>query len=337
MKYCLVVPTYHAHYNQVDILLNSFSINCLDKNIIPIRLIISKYDENLFNQLVNKYDDLDLKCEILSNIIKNVDNQDIDENILLGQTGKYNFQSIKKLYGAKIVNADITLVTDSESILVKPCYFEDIFLNFQKNKFIIHSKMHKKQGNIQAKITNGNFARIFQTIPEDKWFLDSQYWFYEKNILNDFFNKIKNIHNKFLYQLMIGTDPTFDFALYSTYIYLHNNYGYKFLDMDKIIENKMGNQKYRNYLGNSQASTAFEYFIWDLTNDNFELFKEIYSEYELLFFKYDDRFRNNQLLQQQFVQETNIKMLSCRVTCDEFEINGFKIPVNHKNNQPILK
>jgi len=42
-------------------------------------------------------------------------------------------------------------------------------------------------------------------------------------------------------------------------------------------------------------------------NDNFELFKEIYSEYELLFFKYDDRFRNNQLLQQQFVQEQILK------------------------------
>lgn len=337
MKYSIVIPTYHAHYDQIDILLNSFSINCLDKKIISIRLIISKDDVNLFKQLVNKYHDLDLDIHALSDIIKEIDNININENQLLSQTGKYNFQSIKKLYGAKYVNTDMVLVTDSESILIKKCYFEDVFKNFEKNKFIIHSKIHRKHNNpIQARITKSNFG-IFNEMFEDKWFLDSQYWFYEKNIINDFFNYIDS-HNKSVMDLHIGSTETFDFALYSTYIYLNNDkYDYNFLDMTKILSEKMGHHQYNNYIQNTQAETSFEYFIWDLNKNNFQIFKDIYKEYNLSFFKFDDRFQNNQLLQQKFISDTGVVMLSCRVVCNSFKQNGFEIPVNHRNNQPVLK
>lgn len=336
MKYCIVIPTYYGHYDQIDVLLNSFSVNCLDKSIIPIRLIISKNDENIFRNLMYKYSDLDLDIVNFSDVLREIDNVNLTEDYLLSTLGKYNFQSLKKLYGVKYFNAEISLVTDSESILIKKCYFEDIFKNYKQSPFIIHSKMHKKQ-DIQLSVTNNSF-NLFNQQFEDLWFLDSQYWFYERNILNDFFVDISDLHGSLLVALQ-KKNPIFDFCLFSVFIYLNNaKYNYLFLDMDKIISEKMSDIEFKNHINELKAGTTFEYFPWHLSESNFHIFKDIYREYNLSFFKFDDRFNDNFKIQQKFVND-DVYVLSCRVVCNNFTIDDFDIPINHNfmSGQPIIK
>lgn len=336
LKYCIIIPTYYGHYDQIDILLNSFSVNCLDKSIIPIRLIISKNDENIFRNLIDKYIDLDLDFAIFSDILKEVDNIKFDEDYLLSMLGKYNFQSLKKLYGVKYFSAEISLTTDSESILIKKCYFEDFFKNYKKCPFIIHSKMHKRE-NIQLSVTNNSF-NLFNSQFEDLWFLDSQYWFYERDVINDFFVNINKLHGN-LFSALQKKNPIFDFCLYSVFIYLNNiKYNYSFLDMDKILFEKMSELEFKNHINELKAGTTFEYFPWHLNESNFQIFKDIYRDYKLPFFKFDDRFNDNYKIQQKFVSD-DVYMLSCRVVCNSFKIDDFDIPVNHNlmNGQPIIK
>ena len=88
----------------------------------------------------------------------------------------------------------------------------------------------------------------------------------------------------------------------------------------------------------SNEPTTFEYFPWYLAFNNFQIFKDIHREYKLRFFKFDDRFNDNFKIQQDFVKD-DIYMLSCRVVCNQFTVEGFNIPVNHNpfTGQPLIK
>jgi len=333
MKYAIIIPSYQEHLKQVELFLSSFNDNAMDKLEIPIKLIVSENEILIFNNMIKKYN-LNIEIITLKKIINSIEGIDINENELLNKIQKFNFQSIKKLYGVKFFNADLSLVLDSEALLIRQVEFKTIFENYKKNKIIFYSKHHKKDP-LQLQVTN-NIFKILNEPFHDMWFFDYQYWFFENAIINDLFDLFKK---NSLFNILNDINPIFEYNLYSAFIFLQKKYNYEFVNVDFLLENKMGKDNYLKYINNLKSGTAFEYLSWHLTDNNFNIFNDIFKNYNLLFFKYDDRFLSNEKIQRKFIEENKqISLLVCRVVCEEFVIDNFKIPINHdyKNNRPIL-
>ena len=338
-KYILVIPTFTGHLIQVKLFLESFVQFCKDKKKIPVKLIISESDSQAFAEIVEEFSPL-LNLEILTlkTILQAEENISVDENELLKKVGKFNFQSLKKIYGVKYFDHDCALVLDSEALLIRPTKFSEIFEDFLKKKFIIYSK--HGDNSTQLDVTE-NVLKILKKKFHDMWMFEYQYWFYEKERVNQLFTHIQKTTKKTLYQNLESFSPIFEFNLYTFYLFFFHRKKYTFIDAEKLLSKYLGKKLFAKYKEDLKAPTLFEYCSWGLTPTNKDKFARLFKEMHLHFFKYDDRslLPGNVEAQQAFVQQNStIKLLPCRVVSSYFEVNGSAIPINHdaKKNRPLM-
>lgn len=339
MKYILVIPTFSGHLQQVELFLESFVRFCSDKKKIPVKLIISQNEHKAFRPLVNKFSNkISLEVVDLQTILQQEEGVDIQERALLKKVGKFNFQSLKKIYGVKYFEHDCALVLDSEALLVRPTQMKNVFDDYLKSKFIIYSKLGSD--NTQKAVTK-NALKILRKKYLDMWMFEYQYWFYEKSQVNHFFEVIKKTTKKSVLSNLQLCSPVFEFNLYAFFLFFYHRKEYQFINAAQLLKKYLGPKEFKLYQKNLTAPTLFEYFPWGLTEQNYKNFVRLYEDLKLHFFKYDDRstLPQNTEVQQKFVQElSQVKLLPCRVVGNYFQVNGVGVPINHDlgKNQPIM-
>ena len=332
MKYLIVIPTFKGHLDQVVLFLDSFIKFCEDANEIGIRLVISKNERPLFEVLEKRWrGQLDIDIVDLQDIILHEENIQLDEDELLKEVGKFNFQAIKKLYGVKYFQYEMALVIDSEALIVRPCRFYKVFEDFSKDKFVIYSRHTGNE--FQRKITL-NCTRILGRDFIDMWMFEYQYWIFEKSIVESLFKSVFDTSKLSILQQFRLLKPIFEFNLYCAFIYFGGAENYRFIDSEELLKKHLSVEEFLKFESKMKEydSTLFEYFPWGLASGNISGFKSLFQSLSMKFFKYDDRHQvsDNVEMQVKFIREVDaICLLPCRVVCKSFNLDHIVILKNH--------
>jgi FkbM family methyltransferase len=337
-KYSIVIPTHVGHLEQVELFLKTYNKYSFDKEVIEINLIISENEKNIFTPLKNKISN-NVKLEIISlkEVIYKVEKIIIDDTKLLKEIGKFNFQALKKIYGAIFADADTILILDSEALIIRDICFSEIFDNYTSKPFVFYSPYFgmKFQEDVTYLISD-----ILNVKKENKWFLETQYWFFQGDILKSLKEHVNRITGESIFTLFCKNKPIFPEIFYYLFAFNFHNNRFKFINTEDLVRDFLPFEEYLKYKS-AMGENTFEYFSWGLNNSNYNYFSKILDKYQIQFFKYDDRYqiKDNYEAQKALINENeNIKLIPCRVVSKEFYINENLVYKNHDsiNNKPIM-
>ncbi len=338
-KFAIIIPTYLGHKEQVELFLKSYQKLCSDPQAHKIFLIVSSSETQIFKSLLEDLDkDIQIEVVSLKKIIKQLEMKTVNEEELLKQVGKFNFQAIKKMYGAQYTGADTNLILDSEALLIRQTNFSQIFTNFLKKPFVFYSPYFANQ--MQQDVTY-LACHILGKPALNKWFLETQYWFFQKHVLLSLQKYVKKQTGSSIFENFKTHQPIFPEIFYFVYLYYFHKKEATFVNAENLLQNTLSTQNYLEYRSRMVGNTIFEYFSWGINKNTWKSFKKILEKYKIVFFKYDDRWQvpGNVFAQQQLIQETkSIKLLPCRVVTKTFSVGSETVPKNHdaQNNEPIM-
>lgn len=336
MKYTIIIPTYTGHLRQAELFLESFKKFCLDKESFEIKLIISKNEHDSFSPLIEKYGHtFNIAIVHLADILKLEEDVEVDESKLLATVGKFNFQSLKKIYGVKHFSAHTSLVLDSEALMIRKASLKKVFEEYQNDKFIIHASSFQEK--IQNDVAHVSFEILGKPF-QDIWFFEYYYWFFEKKYVDEMFAYIFQTTGKTLYENLLYKKPIFEHNLYALYLYLFHADEYLFIDANTLLGRYLDKTELAEYKRVLKGTASFSYLCWGLTQKNIAAFSKLFQDMHMAFFRYDDRYGDADV-QAAFVQQNKgICLLTSRMVSTPFSVGEFNIPANFdkKNNQEIV-
>jgi hypothetical protein len=219
MQWQLLIPTYNRHFQYNRNFLQSCDKYCIDN--LNITFVITEKERQIFNSVINGY-----KAQVITlhELIKDTLSIDIDEDHLLHKIGKFNFQSLKKIYGA--LKYDYSIVLDSENLCINKFNSNQLIDNIIEDKNIFYSNKMLDSNMVNVTVNASNLLNC----TFDKYFFQTSYWLYEKNIVQDLLNQ----HN--LYEYFLKTSPNFEAVIYSAFINKNNHkYKYNFINTEDIF------------------------------------------------------------------------------------------------------
>jgi hypothetical protein len=249
MRYQVIIPTYSGHLTQVELCLSSFEKFLTDKECIDIHLIVSRPEVQAFTELANQHTSLAVTVISLHDILQKEESVEIDEKQLLEQVGKFNFQSLKKIYGVKHFGTPTSLVLDSEALMIREASLAKIFEGYEHDKFIISASPAAEQ--IKVDVARTSFEILGKPV-QDIWFFEYYYWFFEKKYVDEMFAYIFQTTGKSLLENLLYRKPLFEYNLYALYLYLFHADEYNFIDAKTLLNQYLGSaglEEYRKALG----------------------------------------------------------------------------------------
>lgn len=233
---CILISSYHDHKPYLDKFLYTIQKNT--PNNLPIYIVISKDDESEFTMCKNLLNNVNLI--IFSKIVELLDDKIIDEDILLKEYGKYNYQSLKKYYGLYYLFYsniyDNIIIFDSESIIVKNIDVNNLINKYIEDPFLIYSETDNKNNvlHTQVDLATRDIIKIQEPVG---WFLEYYLWIYEKKLFTDFMQYIIQQHEKSMIDVFKQYDNIFFEILYQLFIYKNNiKYKYNIINFSNYIE-----------------------------------------------------------------------------------------------------
>ena len=181
----IVIPTYNGHFEYMDKFLDTFELNCEDHNEVTINLIISVDDTEIFENLSKKHPKLKIRLMIFKDLIEKYDGIKVDETELLKSVGRFNYQSIKKLFGALETNNKYVCIFDSECLFIRKFRMRE-YINDNKNKIMYCSKMSQTKNGVEthAKYMQ-RLMNDFIGLDDPNWYLETYMWIFRRDILLD--------------------------------------------------------------------------------------------------------------------------------------------------------
>jgi hypothetical protein len=256
----IVIPTYSDHFRYNELFLESFQKFCIDKQNVIINFVITSDESHLIDYLFLKYENLNLKKLILSDLISQVDGISVKDNLWFF-IDKYSLQSVKKLYSSIEIDGDY-LVIDSENLCLKDFYMSEIFDLCEKQKILFTNVYYQ---NIQHKVINS--CNELLGCSGDKWFFLRSYWFYKKDLVNKLFDFLRT-KNECIVSLL-ASKTFFEYQLYSSFLYEYNLEN--FLNTDLILTNEFDILSEKN---------NYEYIISDINDNNLDNYLKIIDSLE---------------------------------------------------------
>jgi hypothetical protein len=251
----LVIPTYSNHFNYNELFLESFQKYCIDKQNVTINFVLTSQESHLIDDLFSKYENLNLKKLILSELIFQVDGISVDDSLSFFGN-KYSLQSVKKLYASISIEGNY-LVIDSENLCLKDFYMSEIFNLCENQKILYTDDYHQ---NIQHDVVN-SCNELLDSL-DKKWFFLRSYWFYKKDLVNKLFDFLRT-KNECIISLL-ANKTFFEYQLYSLFLYEYKLEN--FLNTNLILKNEFNILSEKN---------NYEYIIVDIDNNNINNYLKI--------------------------------------------------------------
>lgn len=329
MKYAIITPTHKPHFKYIKKYLESYEKYVVDSEQIELVFTISAAEGKVFSKITKKYaGKIPFRTLFIEDILAKYDIRTAPEK-LLTKYKKFTFQTLKKYYTMLYVDADYSLVLDSETMWVRETRMVELFERYYKHPFITYSNMEKRRivaplcehivHNVNYIFRNTKKTALIESksinetndIIEPKlfniWCLENFVWYYDKKILHDMFdelgspmemaNYVRNIKNK-----KIADSGIFEINLYQTYIVAHNDkYQYKLIDADESLEQCLKasdrelflNSFYTLYNG---RCGLLERILPFLTFSNYKALGQFFKENQFNIIRGDlDRFREHEL------------------------------------------
>lgn len=250
----VVIPTYVPHIRHNNRLLESIN-KYSGHSGVEINFIISKYDAPAYQHMLIKAPNV--RVITISDIVRVIENEKIDENRLLIKLKKFNYQSIKKIYGALFAarefGADDVIVFDSENVLVRTCNFDGVLDRLIRKNTVLVDEV--RGYGVQIDI-NKNVSHVLGK-PVNFWGAVQSHWVYNKEIMERLFSEVP------IFEALTNGPSIFESVLYNAYAY--GNSDLKFVNQRLVLQAHMPTRFFEN-LRNRQ--TTVEYPVWGLDQDD---------------------------------------------------------------------
>lgn len=233
-KSCILISSYNKH--QVFLEKCLYTMQKCTQNNLKIYIVIGKNDIKYFSQYENKF--ANVKIIIASRIIKLLENVDIDEDDVLSECGKYNYQSLKKFYGLYYLfnyGYDNVIIFDSETVFVRNIDIYNLIYEYVNNPFLVCSKNRIENNKLHLDVDDS--TRSILNIPEyNGWFLEYYLWIYERRIFSDLLKYLLFVYNKRMLEIVRSFRRIFTENLFQEFIYINNEkYHYTIINFDEYI------------------------------------------------------------------------------------------------------
>lgn len=239
-KNCILVVSYIEHRKYLDRFI--YSIKANTHNNVKIYILVSKKEAEFFDIIK----DDNMTIVIMSEMMREICGIEMNEEEELNRIGKYNYQSMKKFYGLYYLfvrEYDNVVVYDSESIVIRDIDINEMINKYVESPFIIYSDT-ERYGN---KVINDLHEKVIKTTNmilniegRVNWYLEYYNWIYEKKIFVDFMSYIIRENRMSIMDIFREDTTIFIEEIYYAYIYAKNEYGYKFVEVYKEIEESGG-------------------------------------------------------------------------------------------------
>lgn len=317
----VVIPSFSGHLSELSRFFESLDRFLLDKDQIEFHVTVSARELEEFRQrCVVQFPSLRISIYSLAEVLRSLEDIEIDEETLLSQVGKFNFQAIKKLWTVKYVDAETVLVMDSEAVAIRPFRFSEIFRGWRDNPRYFYSSHHGDP--FKTQVTE-NCLKILQRGEAwlDVWAFDYQYWFFERKYVEELFAAGNAGDSSSLYSQFLERVPIFELQLYL--LLVHEKHPELFLDSLGILEQYFIPDDFSRLLATmkKRGSVGLEYLAWAMRGSDWQPVSRFFDDHGLRFFKYDDRFRDqsNIAAQRKLIYENDsISVLPCLVNPVDF-------------------
>lgn len=181
---CIITPTYKGHFPFIKKYLKTYVHFVEDAHEVPVFFIISKNESNEFQKLISPFiKKANLQVLYFEDILSKYGIND-DSDTLLKKYGRYSFQTLKKMYAIKFIDANHFLILDSESMWIKPTNMSQVFNRYFSSPFVIYSSnKDRKPSQFMKKMADNVGSVLNQKI--DFWAIESNMWFIDKKIYKD--------------------------------------------------------------------------------------------------------------------------------------------------------
>lgn len=301
----IVIPTYNEHYNYMTKFLDTFSLNCEDKDNVVINLVVTSDDYELFNKLIPNYQKLKINIMILKDLVKKYENIDVDENTLLNTIGKFTFQSLKKLYGSLETGNKYICLFDSECLFIRKFKMSD-YINNNLNRYMYCSKMtHNMCTNTHANYIQ-NLMNDLMNTSDNNWYLEVYLWILRRDILLELKTFLENKCGK----LTSHNEDTFIEYCYYLYCKINKNKypEIQWIDTYTLIQDHIAEELFINWCDNTHPWCLFEHIGLHLSNCSYDQLDAVCLIYKLLNFPIFRLIPNNKF---------NVMLL---IACNEIKI-----------------
>jgi hypothetical protein len=319
----ILIPTYLPHLEYVRRFMSSLTTFAEDASDARLRLVVSESDRDDFQTLADDFGDtLDIHVVTLKTVLEATDGVHIDEDELLQKVGKFNYQSIKKLWGVRFFSDPLTLVMDSEALAVRNHHLSALFDDWKANPIVIYSK--HGTSTFQRSVTE-NCLKILGLPWEDKWMFDYQAWFFEREHVSSLFDHVLKTSGRPLLAHMLELEPIFEFNLYALHVMHSAPTAANFVDAEELLARFLTSDQLHRYHTVMERfdTSAFEYLAWAVESSNVEALSALFANEGLHLFKYDDRHGvpSNTQAQRALIEVTpSVWILPCYVSSSSFEL-----------------
>jgi hypothetical protein len=330
----IVIPTYIGHLEFLKKFLITFDLNCLDKNDIKINLIVSKKEEENFVNIIPKYPSLNINIMIMKDLLLKYENEDIDEDVLLEKIGRFNYQSLKKLYGSIETGNEYICLFDSECLFIRHFKLQD-YIEQNKNKYYFCSKIssNKNCEDTHAKYMQ-NCVNSIMNYNDPNWYLETYMWILRRDVLCDLKEYLVNIHSNLSPSFkLINLNKDF-FIEYGYYLfYKMNKHKYppvEWIDTNKIIRNCMVSNNFNFWYDNTHPWCLLEHIGMHLRHANYEQLESVNYTYKQIQYPLFRLISQNKMNQMMLLTCDNIK-----ICVSEFCSDVYNLTINNSFNKKI--
>jgi len=348
MQYSIVISTYPPHFHRVARFLSSCYEHVKDLDKLEVILVVSNGEEHSIRATVDPFNKISFKIVTFSNLIKDRYGICISEQDMLTRMcdpisgGKWSYQALKKLMGVMYSNNPYILVLDSETLVIRDCSIEEIFLNFfNKNRCYFYtdnsaekSPKFKEYGNGGLYTLSESCNKILKKDTLPYYFWEAGNWFFEKDKVMSMVQYIEEIHNKSLIDVLLDIKPMFEFSLYQFFLYYTHRDQYTFVSVNDEIRKQLNDDTFYFQQRDRLADTrlGFEETLTILDNDKMaDCYHALFTRYDLNFLMFGISWNRCTPQHIRFIEETESIKFLCTLDSENGPITrGLHLPKLNK-------
>lgn len=257
----IVVCTYGSQYAYFKTFIDTFNLNCLDKDQVTIHIVLPKFDLTFFNKFKNEH----IVFHTIIDLMQQHKLPEKSDLLLLDKIKKKSYSSWQKIWGIELATSEYVCMFSPKCVFIRKFYLRQYIDNY-KNRY------YYSFGNNMANKIQNNIMKCTDTCR----YHEVKLGIYNKNITQQLSNIINiNIIDfdfEYCYFLFCRTLKNYDFTWIEITHTLEHTLEDKFAILKKSISDSY-------YIKQSSCLLLNNY-------DNIILVKEIYDILNIPIFEY---------------------------------------------------
>lgn len=230
----LVVPTYEKHFKQFCDLVASVRRYCVDRDNVKIIAIVESKNIPLFEKELLLGSVVDVSFLPTEEVLKDFSIERTPKEFLEA-SGKFTFQSIKKIGGLLKATTKWSIVLDSETIFFKKFSAMSLVRDYERKKYVFYTRTSRRgqgwPGGLIENVTK-QCGNLLDVSSGDRSYMELIIWFFETEKVRELAQRVsRNLRN--LFDEPSVEKPIFENILYYLFIEKFYSDEYAFLDFEK--------------------------------------------------------------------------------------------------------